>query len=660
MEFETYADVIDAYNANDMGYSSLTDYIKGQNIKIKEIEMEPLADLQKSLFENKADGGSVGIEVLFGPKVPAAPSQLVEESEIVLGYRGPGGYQGRGGYGASRSSTSRGPAGGASAGGNYGGNRNPGQTYGGSIFRGGGGGPKTQTKKPIFKSDIAPQFQGLVKPAAGVKFDFLKKQGFYNQPFKLEGISDLELAGAEAIGGSAGSDLKSLIKGSNNLTVGKVLENMAGGSYGNIPSSAQDKLQEQILGKVDFGKTFQKDIVGPYNPVVDPTFKGGILDIDVGKGDLVEEKAEKFLDLKDGGRVGFFMGGPALEGQALAIYNSMNAYGFSDQEIANTLQAQGLYTPADSGSGTETTQPNIVNAQLQEGGGGGGVTTPYDYLKTYTKDLSGDSRFNYLEPTAQANKYRFDRSVEPRDGILGFFDKQMNKLRESKFFQPKIKGTLGTRIANRPRLPLPSSMFAFARSPFNPDSPTYNPLIEGQLNFLEGSMPVTRTTGQFIDPNDPSKGYRTTTGDLIGRDPNTGLLKYGSGSVLAGKNVMSLFETNDYEQALMNYITKMKANTRISEQLKAARLADAAAELKAIQEKQAQDMRAREASTAARARAANPDVYSRADELGFTDGRGGGFASRSTGTNEAFSNKTGRGRTGYFEGGLASMFAEKR
>jgi len=68
MEFETYADVIDAYNANDMGYSSLTDYIKGENIKIKEIEMEPMADLQRSLFENKADGGSVGIEVLFKPK----------------------------------------------------------------------------------------------------------------------------------------------------------------------------------------------------------------------------------------------------------------------------------------------------------------------------------------------------------------------------------------------------------------------------------------------------------------------------------------------------------------------------------------------------------------------------------------------------------------
>ena len=68
----------------------------------------------------------------------------------------------------------------------------------------------------------------------------------------------------------------------------------------------------------------------------------------------------------------------------------------------------------------------------------------------------------------------------------------------------------------------------------------------------------------------------------IGRDPNTGALKYGPGSVLAGKNVISGFGTNDYEQALMDYITKMSANTRISAAGKAARLADAKAELAAL------------------------------------------------------------------------------
>ena len=61
-------------------------------------------------------------------------------------------------------------------------------------------------------------------------------------------------------------------------------------------------------------------------------------------------------------------------------------------------------------------------------------------------------------------------------------------------------------------------------------------------------------------------------------------------------------------------------------------------------------------ATANRARTANPNVYASADRQGFTDGRGGGFASRSTGTNENFSNKTGKGRTGYLSGGRTSYF----
>tara|TARA_E500000318_G_scaffold100104_1_gene102584 strand:+ start:56 stop:868 length:813 start_codon:yes stop_codon:yes gene_type:complete len=49
--------------------------------------------------------------------------------------------------------------------------------------------------------------------------------------------------------------------------------------------------------------------------------------------------------------------------------------------------------------------------------------------------------------------------------------------------------------------------------------------------------------------------------------------------------------------------------------------------------------------TANRARFNNPDVYASADRQGFTDPSTGGF--KSAGTNENFSNKTGRGRTGY-------------
>ena len=35
MEFETYSDVIDAFERDNMGYDTLTDYIKGENIKLQ-------------------------------------------------------------------------------------------------------------------------------------------------------------------------------------------------------------------------------------------------------------------------------------------------------------------------------------------------------------------------------------------------------------------------------------------------------------------------------------------------------------------------------------------------------------------------------------------------------------------------------------------------
>ena len=55
MEFETYEEVIDSYNSGvgvEAG-ESLTDYIKRNNIKIKEIEMDPIGDLEKILKGSK-------------------------------------------------------------------------------------------------------------------------------------------------------------------------------------------------------------------------------------------------------------------------------------------------------------------------------------------------------------------------------------------------------------------------------------------------------------------------------------------------------------------------------------------------------------------------------------------------------------------------------
>ena len=93
--------------------------------------------------------------------------------------------------------------------------------------------------------------------------------------------------------------------------------------------------------------------------------------------------------LAEGGRVGLFMGGDPLTGQALSIYNSMNAYGFSEQEIANALQEQGLYTPESSTPVVEepvtNTAPNIIN----QGGGDSGPQGIATVPGTYQKEVMG-------------------------------------------------------------------------------------------------------------------------------------------------------------------------------------------------------------------------------------------------------------------------------
>jgi len=376
---------------------------------------------------------------------------------------------------------------------------------------------------------------------------------------------------------------------------------------------------------------------------VDERYEGGVEDAPKPKFDYT-----KFFRRRraDGGSIGIEvlfrekknLGG-LLTGQAKSIYDNMTAAGyFTEDEIRNAITTAGYEIPDAAPTPTPAPDAGIMNQRL----------TPQrddrviGLQETFTKDLSGDPRFNYLEPTAQANKYRFDRSVEPRDGLMGFYDRTKNFFAENKFFQPKIRGTLGTRIANQPKLPLPGAIAAYSLSPFNPDSRNYNPLLEGQLNFLEGLE------------------------DMIGRDPGTGGLKYGSGSVLAGKNVISGFGSNNYEVALNKYLQRMNRYENPTKKQQ-EKIAQAQAELAAEKERQI-----REAKTKAEALKAiqsqgkmdyNPNIHGPVnygkDSQGnqsFDSGQGFGIGS----DGGPVSNRTGRGRQGYGEGGLASMFVEKR
>ena len=420
-------------------------------------------------------------------------------------------------------------------------------------------------KPPVpFESDVNPMYQNWIKPAAAVKTDFLKKQGWYNNPLKFD-INNLTLYGL----GSSDPALADLYKGLGNpdLTIGGLLEGMAGGKYDKLPTKITDKVQEHVLGNIDFGDTFQKNWS---TDVVDPTFKNNRLDIDETKLEVdemsVKPKDVLSIGVKDGGRVGFQAGGAGnwwdgLTGEAKGIYDSMTAYGASDAEIQSKLQAQNLWSP----DGTTTDSEQVTGIINQDIGGGGGGMGELDLTFREGAVPRGPTTDFNINPAAQlTGKGRIDPMGGTYDNLamMGPMDYKtagyhMSEIpgqegyqAPSKYFQepslidkgigsikdffsglgtPRVRGTLGTREKNKPRIPLPAAIASWSRSPFNKDSPNYNPMFEDQLNYLESSG-----------------GH----GSYIGRDQGSGLLKYGPESVLAGQNVFSLFGSNNYENQL--------------------------------------------------------------------------------------------------------------
>ena len=170
---------------------------------------------------------------------------------------------------------------------------------------------------------------------------------------------------------------------------------------------------------------------------------------------------------------------------------------------------------------------------------GKGRTDPMGSDMDYFLNLPPEQRFNFGfrdfnipgSPNYQPPDQFFEEPGLINKGIGIFKD----------LFKPRrFRGELGDRLLAQynmtSRMPSFFAGLANFRSPFNPKSPTYNPDLVGQLNYLEGQD------------------------GLIGRS-SVGL-KYGPESVLFGKNVISGFGTNDYEEALEKYIEAAKLKLR--------------------------------------------------------------------------------------------------
>ena len=200
---------------------------------------------------------------------------------------------------------------------------------------------------------------------------------------------------------------------------------------------------------------------------------------------------------------------------------------------------------------------------------------------------------------------------------------------------------------------------AAARNPLNPKASNYNPSLQGQIDFLDG-MTGTGITGT-------SDNLKFTDGlAMIGRDPNSGLGKYGPGSVLSGQNIVSGFGTNDYVGQLDKYIEKMMGYKTRSK-FQQAKLDRAIAEKKAAQEKEMREELAREKARAQIERAKRRQAPSDPGDRGRDDTPGFGKTTQGNYTNQfeggdpglrADGGLMGRGgsrKKSYFKGGIVSL-----
>ena len=221
----------------------------------------------------------------------------------------------------------------------------------------------------------------------------------------------------------------------------------------------------------------------------------------------------------------------------------------------------------------------------------------------------------------------------------------------------------------------PVSALASMRNPLNPNAANYNPNLAGQLNALNnmtGTVTSGTTTGMSKD--DIAAGnFKTKSGAMLVTDPGTGLTKYGPGSVLAGQNAISGFGTNDYVGQLEKELEKMEKRAAkkdltpfqlrrqqdiIKELDKANEIAKSNADKKAA-DALAAELAAAAASKAESARQYDPNVHGPNNYGLGSDGQqsydsGQGFGINAT-TGGPVSNKTGRGRTDWADGGIISL-----
>ncbi len=169
-------------------------------------------------------------------------------------------------------------------------------------------------------------------------------------------------------------------------------------------------------------------------------------------------------------------------------------------------------------------------------------------------------------------------------------------------------------------------MLGRAFDPMRPGSRNYSPNLRGQVDYLSGIS------------------------GMIGRDSNSGLMKYGPESVLRGQNVSSMFGTNNYQDQLQNKIDYFEDRIKKGKSINEDKYEQA--------KKEKDDFFEYRADIREKARQPKPTYTSPPSPHSGNGGNGGGGGSNIGGANEGnpSANKSAQSHSPHFaRGGIASL-----
>jgi len=420
--------------------------------------------------------------------------------------------------------------------------------------------------------------------------------------------------------------------------------------------------------------------IEPFRPT-ESKADGGSVGIEI----LFKEK------MKDGGRAGFFMGGPALEGEALSIYSSMNAYGNTDQQIADKLQSLGMYTPPGS-----TPDPTPDPGQTYGLQSGSDNFSPYNPDPNRVKAFKEDVRVMPAMEALQRNQQLTSMGIKDPfadEASLGgayygdMFEDTSNQVGPAEVggFQ-KFKNTLSSAKTNLLNNPVTNAI-GFAMNPafgavkgilgglkgiIGPNQRAITENIAGNMGIRVNDIGQIVNTGAYNSPEGVMAGYNLNKIDQgtfdkrYDRIEKTLADKYGFTEkeiqdVIAGtyKGTKGINKTTGKFTTLADLYRNIKtANKNI---LDITNLG--------IKETERIEKEKAEAALAAQLAAAQKEIEAKgykdygqggasASEMASYEGSDGSYAGAST-QDYGGGEKDG-GIIGYRNGGLATMFTRRR